>query len=71
MSETFVDQPTVDMAPAHLWGELSLNQLIETKTQIMNKLYMAGGKPAYVKPLQAALNRLEELISSKLANPEL
>ena len=69
MSETFVDQPTNPIAPPETWHELSYNQLLDTKTQLLNKVYLARGNPMYLKPLNTALARLEELIAAKLQDP--
>lgn len=69
MSETFVDQPTVQIAPADTWHTLTYNQLLETKSQLMNKIYLARGKPMFLKPLNAALERLDALLTEKLNDP--
>jgi hypothetical protein len=69
MSETFVDQPTNPIPPPDTWHELSYNQLLDAKTQLMNKLYLARGKPLYLKPLNTALERIEAFIAAKLQDP--
>lgn len=69
MSETFVDVPKNAMALPAVWPSLSYNQLLETKTQLMEKIYLARGKPLYLKPLNEALARLDALIDAKLNDP--
>lgn len=69
MSVTWVDENKVQMAPPDTWHTLSLNHLLETKNLIMDKVYLARGNQAYLKPLNAALGRLELLIAAKLADP--
>ena len=69
MSETFVDQQQTPMALPDTWHTLSYNHLLETKTLLMNKIWLARGKPAYLKPLNAALERLDALIVQKLHDP--
>jgi hypothetical protein len=69
MSETFVDVPQNPMPEPSTWHTLSYNHLLETKTQLMEKIYLARGKPMYLKPLNASLARLDALISAKLNDP--
>jgi hypothetical protein len=69
MSETFVDKNTVEMALPSTWPQLNLSQLLETKNKMLDKIYMAKGKPMYLKPLNEALGRLDLLISQKMNDP--
>lgn len=69
MSEYWVDQPKVEMARPDTWHTLSMNQLLEVKQQLLDKMYMAQGKALYVKPLQMAMQRLEVLIHQKMNDP--
>jgi hypothetical protein len=69
MSETFVDVPQTPMASPDTWHTLSYNHLLETKTQLMSKIWLARGKPMYLKPLNVALERLDALIVQKLNDP--
>jgi hypothetical protein len=69
MSETWVDTPRVEMVPPNLWHTLTMTGLLEVKNQLMDKIYIARGKPLYLKPLNDALARLELLISVKLNDP--
>jgi hypothetical protein len=70
MSDSYwVDEQKVQMAPANTWPTLNLNQLIETKSQILDKMQAARGQPAFMKPLMEALQQLDALISAKLADP--
>lgn len=66
MSEFFVDEQTIFIAPANTWPTLSLNQLLETKIQLTDKLYRANGKLALKKPLERALENLEFYIEEKM-----
>lgn len=67
--EMWVDAPQVQMALPAVWPELSYNQLLETKNQLLEKIWLAQGKPTYLKPLNEALVRLDALISAKLNDP--
>jgi hypothetical protein len=69
MSETFVDQYQNQMAAPDTWHTLSYNNMLETKTQLMQKIWLARGKPMYLKPLNEALLRLDALIAQKLNDP--
>jgi hypothetical protein len=69
MSETFVDSPSTPMATPDTWPSLSYNQMLETKSQLMSKIWLARGKPMYLTPLNAALARLDALIEAKLNDP--
>lgn len=69
MSETWVDQQTVEIIPPTQWHTLNLNQLTEVKNQLMNKVYMARGNQMYLKPLNRAIAELDVLITRKLADP--
>lgn len=69
MSEQWVDQNQVQMAPPDTWHTLSYNHLLETKTQIMDKMFMARGNQQYLKVLKMSLDRLEALIHQKLHDP--
>jgi hypothetical protein len=69
MSEYWVDVPKVEMAPPNTWHTLSLNQLLEVKNQLLDKIYMSKGKAMYLKPLNEALQRLEVLLAQKMNDP--
>lgn len=69
MSETFVDQPTQVMPAPDTWGDLTLNQLLDTKNQLLDKLYLARKKPQYLPALTAAMIKLDAFIEIKLADP--
>ena len=65
--EYFADVPTNPIAPADTWEELSANQLIEVKNQLTTRLFQYHNNPAMQKPLQAAVARVDALISKRLA----
>jgi len=69
MSEMWVDEQRTQMAPPNTWHTLSLPHLLETKNQLLDKVYMARGNQMYLKSLNSALERLELLIAAKLADP--
>jgi hypothetical protein len=69
MSETFVDQNTVEMPLPATWGTLNLSQLLEVKTKLLDKIYKARGKQEYLKPLNRALAHLDLLITQKFNDP--
>lgn len=65
----WVDQQETPMVPADKWPGLSYNQMLDTKNQLLNKLSMARGNPAYTKPIGEALKRIEVLLAAKLNDP--
>lgn len=66
--EYFVDVPQqTPIHPADMWPALSLNQLLETKTQLMDKAYQFHNNPPMVKALNEGLKKLEALISERLS----
>jgi hypothetical protein len=69
MSETWVDVPRVEIPPPATWSGLTLNQLLDVKNQLLDKIYMARGKQAYLKPLNMAMQKLEVLIAQKMNDP--
>lgn len=69
MSITWVDERRTNIAAPNTWHTLQLNQLFDTKNQLLDMMYMANGNKAYLVPLSAALERLELLIAHKLADP--
>jgi hypothetical protein len=69
MSETFVDQPSAQLAQADTWHKLSYNQMLDVKNQLLSKVFMARGNQAYLKPLNTALQRIEVMLAAKLNDP--
>ena len=69
MSDNWVDAPRTEIPPPATWPTLSFNQLLEVKNQLLDKMYMARGKPMYLNPLQAAMQKLEVLIAQKMNDP--
>lgn len=67
MTQFWVDAPTVEIPPPDTWASLSLDQLLDAKSKLINRLYMARGKPAYTVPISKAIARLDGLIASKTA----
>lgn len=65
----WVDKPTVEIPPPTDWDKLNLDQLIDVKNKLLDKIFMAGSNQAYLKPLNQALARVEALITARLADP--
>lgn len=70
MSETWVDVPAFEIAPANIWPTLTINQLFEVKSQLQDKLFMGRGNAGYERPLKTALAQLESIISWKLSDAQ-
>ena len=68
-TETFVDEPSNPLPPAGTWHTLNYSQLLDAKTKLMDKIYLARGNTKYLTPLNAALARLDALLTSKLNDP--
>lgn len=69
MSGYWVDAPRGEMASPNTWSTLNLSQLLDVKNQLLDKIYMARGKPTYLKPLNEAMAKLDAMISQKLNDP--
>jgi hypothetical protein len=68
-TEVFVDVQRNEIPNPQTWDDLSINQLIDVKLQLMDKLFIAKRMKSYQAPLQQALKRCEALIAEKLASP--
>lgn len=66
MTSGWVDEQRVEMPPQNTWGTLSFNQLVDVKNLLLDKIYLAQGRPMYLIPLQKALNQLDALIAVKM-----
>lgn len=64
MTERFVDQAEDVIPPANTWSELSLQQLMETKTKLENKLFAFSKTPQISKALRDGITRLQTLIDA-------
>jgi len=69
MSEYWVDVPKIEIPAPSTWANLTLNQLLEVKNQLLDKQYMVRGKPQYLGPLNQAMAKLEAIIAQKMADP--
>lgn len=69
MSITWVDEETKPLPTPDTWGTLSLNNLLDVKNQMLDKAYLARGKPVYLAAINTALGKLDALISEKLSDP--
>ena len=65
----WVDQQRVELPPPADWEKLNLDQLIDVKNKLLDKVFMAKGNQAYLKPLNEALKRVEALITLRLNDP--
>lgn len=66
--EYFADTPVNPLPPADTWDHLSVNQLIDVKIQLTNRLFDFRSNPAIVKTLSASLQRLEALIALRMSS---
>lgn len=66
MTSGWVDEQRVEMPPQNTWSTLSFNQLVDVKNLLLDKIYLAQGRPMYLIPLQKALNQLDALIAIKM-----
>ena len=69
MSENWVDVPRVEIAAPSTWQNMTLNQLLDVKQQLLDKIFMAKGKQMYLTPLNTAMQHLEVLIAQKMNDP--
>jgi hypothetical protein len=64
--EVFVDKQTKPMPPADTWPSLSTNQLLEIQVLLQQRAWEFRANQAMATQLNAAVARLQALISSKL-----
>lgn len=65
VTERFVDQAETLIAPQNTWSELTYSQLLDTKTQILNKAWAFRSHPVISKVLNASLATLDKLLSER------
>jgi hypothetical protein len=63
--EYFTDVPTVNLAKRETWQDLSINELIEIKNYLEEKLFFYRQNPAMSKPLIEAIGHAGSLIAFK------
>lgn len=63
--ERFVDEAEKPIPPKHTWDELTTIQLIDTKSQLQEKLWAFNNNPTIAKALQLGIKQLETMISSR------
>ena len=66
--EVFVDIPSKPIPMADTWDSLSTNELLDVQTVMQTRLWEFKGNPAMVKSIQTGINKLQQLISEKLAH---
>ncbi len=66
--EQFADVPTKVIPPADTWFTLSINQLIEIQVELQSKAFDFRNHPAISAALNASLQRLQALVSQKIAD---
>jgi hypothetical protein len=64
--EYFVDVQTNPIPHVNTWHDLSINQLIDLKTQLQSKLFDFRSNAVIAQALQQNLQRLELLISQRI-----
>ena len=62
------DVPTGKIPPADTWDKLSINQLIDAKNELTNKLFFYKSNEVLAKHLTSSITRLDALISSRNAS---
>ena len=67
VTERFVDEAQTVIAPQSSWHELTYSQLLDTKTQIMNKAWSFKNHPAISKVLNASIVTLDKLLAERIS----
>ncbi len=65
MDERFVDVDEKPIAPQSAWSEMSVNQLIDTKSQLQDKAWTFRNQPQIATVLKRSITTLERLISER------
>lgn len=63
-NERFADEAEKPIPPKNTWDELSLNELIDVKNQLEEKLWSFGGNPTIAKALRQGVEQITAMISS-------
>ena len=62
-NERFVDETEKPIPPKNTWDELSLNEMIDVKNQLEEKLFAFGKNPTIAKALRQGVDHITMLIS--------
>lgn len=63
-NERFVDEAEKPIPPKNTWDQLSVNEMIDVKNQLEDKLFTFGNNPAIAKVLRQGIEQITALISS-------
>jgi len=61
-SERFVDEAEKPIPPKNTWDQLSMNELIDVKLQLEQKLWAFGNNPAIAKALRQGIEQITGMI---------
>ena len=61
--ERFVDEAEKPLPPKNTWHMLSMNEMIDVKAQLEEKLWAFGRNPAMAKVLRQGVEQITALIS--------
>jgi hypothetical protein len=67
MSAYYVDESRHTVPPSSEWPDLTIDRLLDVRAYYENLAYELRAKPHYVTPLNVAIERLNRLISARLA----
>ena len=62
--ERFVDQAEKPIPSKDTWHTLSINEMIDVKSQLEEKLWSFGGNPVIAKVLRQGVEQITALISA-------
>lgn len=63
--EFFVDQAEKPIPPKNTWDDMTVVQLIDTKSQLQDKLYSFYNNPTIARVLKQGIAQLDALIASR------
>lgn len=64
MSERFVDEAEKPIPPQDTWDQLTINQLLDVKTQLEDKLWNFQRAPQIAVVLRRSIDSITKLIAS-------
>jgi len=64
MSERFVDEAEKPIPPMNTWDTLSINQLIDVKNQLEDKLWTFRAQPVIAGTLKRSIDSITKLIAA-------
>ena len=64
-TERFMDEPEKPIPPQDTWTDLSINSLIDVKSQLESKYWAFGNNPAIAKVLLTSIETITKMLAQR------